>query len=57
MREIINKYIKFAIDNWYDTWDVIIIWADLINFITIKQAIAIRDWKLEEFINNLLTNQ
>lgn len=112
-KEIAQKYIQFAIDNWLianiawkyekvleiDIWEkqtyvslqekpwftmsgtfnnielitkkefiqVISKWLDWktwlwhllhtrIKNITIGQAIAIRDWKLEEFINNLLNN-
>lgn len=46
-----------SISKWIDwkTW----LWNLLdtkIKNITIQQAIAIRDWKLEEFIKNLLNN-
>ena len=90
-KEVIDKYIQFAIDNWYDEYDMewylfmetlkwprhyvnVItskefieavarwlmenIWFydldKIINVLTKDQAIAIRDWKLEEFILELI---
>jgi len=35
-------------------WPSLVLWEDLIDYITSGQAIAIRDNKLEEFIINLL---
>lgn len=49
-KEFIEAVARWLKDNWIQKEELSVI----IDWLTITQAIAIREWKLEEFINNLL---